>query len=336
MAKVRIIGTGAYAPGEAISNDEIRRLTGVDFDERALAEGRGIRARHIARLRGLDESAADFAEKAARAAMADAGIGPMDPSLFVVATDTPEFISPATSMLLQGRIQGGQADCGVFDVNASCAGFVTAFDIAARMMAGDGSYRYAVVVGVYDMTAHIRPDDAFGWAVFGDGAGAVVLERVADDEPSGYVTGRLLSDGTQWDYIGVYAGGSRRPVTEEALRSGDYGLQVIKKMPADRNQRLWVPMVRALCDKGGVPLESVGSFVFTQINRGVILDVMAELGLPASLAATSMDRYGYTGSACVPMAFHDAVRRGDVRRGDPVVFCASGAGLAVGANLFIY
>ncbi|PKL24323.1 MAG: ketoacyl-ACP synthase III [Spirochaetae bacterium HGW-Spirochaetae-3] len=336
MAKAKIIGTGAYAPGKSISNEEIKTLAGIDFDEVKLSEGRGIRNRHLARLRCIDESAADFAEKAARAAMADAGIGSMDPSLFIVATDTPEFISPATSMVIQGRIQGGQADCGVFDVNASCAGFVTALDAAAKMLACEPDYRYAVVVGVYNMAAHLRPGDAFGWAVFGDGAGAIVLERVPDDDPSGYVAGRLLADGTQWDYIGVYAGGARRPITHEVLESGEYGLELLQIMPGDRNIRLWVPMVRALCVKGGIPIERVEQFVFTQINKSVILDVMAELGRPASLAAMSMDRYGYTGSACVPMAFHEAVKRGDVRRGAPVVFCASGAGLAVGANLFIY
>ncbi|HPE88930.1 MAG TPA: hypothetical protein PLH55_05415 [Spirochaetales bacterium] len=163
MAKAKIIGTGAYAPGERISNDEIRRLAGVEFDEEQVAEVRGIRGRHFARLRGLDESTADFAEKAARAAMADAGVAASDPSLFVVATDTPEYISPPTSMLVQGRIQGGQADAETLDVNASCAGFVTAFDLAAKLLAAEPSYRYAVVVGAYCMSAHIRPGDAFGW-----------------------------------------------------------------------------------------------------------------------------------------------------------------------------
>lgn len=336
MAKARIAGTGLYAPGAPIGGDEIKRLAGIDFDAEQLAAVRGIESRHLARFRGLSESAADFAEKAARAAMADAGIGPADPRLIIVATDTPEYISPATSMVIQGRIQGGEADTTVFDVNASCAAFVTAFDVAAKMMAADPAYKYAVVVGVYDMSAHIRPGDAFGWSVFGDGAGAVVLERVDDGDPSGYIAGRFLADGTQWDYIGVYAGGAKEPVTREALDSGRYGLEVRKKMPGDRNQKLWVPMVRALCDKGGVPVSEVGQFVFTQINKSVILDVMAELGRPASLAAMAMDKYAYTGSACVPMAFHEAVKAGAVRRGEPVVFCASGAGLSVGANLFVY
>ncbi len=336
MAKAKIIGTGLYAPGSPIGNEELKRLAGVEFDAEKLEAKIGIKTRHVAKLRGMNESTADFGEKAARAAIADAGIDPMDVDLFVIGTDTPEYVSPATAILVQGRIQKGQRDSGAFDVGASCASFVTAFDAAALMLAGDPSLRYAVVTGIYNMPAHIRPGDAFGWSIFADGAGAVVLERVPDSDPSGYVCGKLVTDGTQWDYVGVYAGGTRKPVTKELLDAGTWGLELLQRLPGDRNVKLWPPIVRALCRKGGMPLESVSRFVFTQINKSVIEQVMDELGRPRELAPMVMDRYGYTGSGCVPMAFHHAVKDGSVKRGDPVVFCASGAGFAVGANLFIY
>ncbi len=336
MAKAMIAGTGAYAPGEPIGNEELKRLAGIEFDADRLRERIGIESRHVARLRGIDETTADFAEKAARAALADAGAAPSDVDLFIVGTDTPEYVSPATAILLQGRLQGGQRDACAFDVGASCASFVTALDAAARMMAGDPAMRTALVVGVYNMPAHVRPGDAFGFSIFADGAGAFVLRRVEDSERSGYLRGRFVADGTQWDYVGVYAGGTRRPVTRELLEAGTYGLELLKRLPGDRNLKLWPPVIRSLCESGGVPLESVGAFVLTQINRGVIHDVMDELGRPRELAPTAMERYGYTGSACVPMAFHHAVKDGRIRRGEPVVFCASGAGLAVGANLFTY
>ncbi len=336
MAKARIAGTGIYVPGEPISNEELKTLAGVEFDALRLEEKVGIKTRHAARLRGIDESTADFAEKAARAALSDAGVDALDVGLFVVGTDTPEYVSPATAIIVQGRIQGGQRDAAAFDVAASCASFATALDAAARMVAGDASLRYAVVVGVYDMPAHVRPGDAFGWSIFADGAGAVVLERVDDASASGYVTGHMVADGTQWNYVGVYAGGTRKPVTKELLESGQYGLELLQRLPGDRNVKLWPPIVRALCEKGGMPLEKVGAFVFTQINRSVIEQVMDELGRPRALAPMVMDRYGYTGSGCVPMAFHHAVKDGRIKRGDAVVFCASGAGLAVAANLLVY
>ena len=336
MAKAKIIGTGAYAPGAAIDNDELKRLAGIEFDAEKLESKIGIKSRHIARLRGIDETSADFAEKAARAALSDAGVDPMAVDLVIVGTDTPEYVSPATAILVQGRLQGGQRDTGAFDVGASCASFVTALDLAARMMATDPELRTAVVIGVYNMPAHIRPGDAFGWSIFADGAGAVVLSRTGDDDPSGYVTGKMVADGTQWNYVGVYAGGTRKPVTHELLDAGTYGLELLQRLPGDRNLKLWPPIIRALCAKGGIPVERVSRFVLTQINKSVIDDVMDALGRPRELAPMVMDRYGYTGSGCVPMAFHHAVHDGLVKRGDPIVFCASGAGLAVGANLFVY
>jgi len=336
MAKAKIIGTGIYAPGEPISNEELVRLAGVELDTEKIEGKIGIKTRHIARLRGIDETTADFAEKAARAALSDAGLGPMDADLVIVGTDTPEYVSPATAILVQGHLQGGQRDTAVFDVSASCASFVTALDVAARMMAGDPALRTAVVVGVYNMPAHVREGDAFGWSIFADGAGAVVLARVEDSDPSGYVTGTFVADGTQWDYVGVYAGGTRKPVTREILDAGTYGLENLQRLPGDRNVKLWPPVIHALCAKGGIPVEKVARFVMTQINKSVILEVMDILGRPRELAPLSMGRYGYTGSACVPMAFHHAVKDGLVHRGDPIVFCASGAGFAVGANLFIY
>jgi 3-oxoacyl-[acyl-carrier-protein] synthase-3 len=340
-ATVRIRGTGIYAPGESIDNAELARLAGIQFDAERLESKLGIRARHIARLRGIPETTADFAEKAARAALSDAGIEAKDVGLFVVATDTPEFISPATSILLQGRLQGGETDSGAFDVSASCASFVTALDTVARQMITDRSLRYSLVVGVYNMPAYLRPGDEFGWTIFADGAGAVLLGReqagessgYIDDKLDGYIEGVLKADGTQWNYVGVYAGGTRKPVTKEILDAGTWGLELLQRLPGDRNVKLWPALVHRLLDKAGWKLEHVDHILFTQINRSVIHQVMDILGLPLSKTTCVMDRYGYTGSACVPMALHTALREGRVKKGDAVVLVASGAGLAVGANL---
>ncbi len=329
MARARIRGTGLYAPGDAIGNDELKRLAGVEFDAERLETRVGIRARHIARLRGIAESTADFAEKAARQALQDAGVDPASLGLIIVATDTPEYISPATAILLQGRLQGGPSDCAVFDLGASCASFVAAIDVAARMVSTDDTLRFALVAGVYNMPAYLRPGDAFGWSIFADGAGAVVLERSADG--AGYVDGVRHADGTQWNYVGVYAGGTRAPVTRELLDAGRWGLELLQKLPGDRNVKLWPPLVRRLLARTGSTMADVDHLLFTQINRWVIEQVMAELGAPMERTTCIMDRYGYTGSACVPMALATALREGRVHSGDRVVLVASGAGLAVGA-----
>lgn len=335
MTSARISGTGIYAPGKPIDNEELKAITGIEFDSAKQEAKLGIARRHIAHLRGIGETTADFAEKAGRAALDDAGIDARDVGLFVVATDTPEFISPATGILLQGRLQGGETSARAFDVGASCASFVTALDLAARAVATDPGLRHALVVGVYNMPAYVRPGDVFGLSIFADGAGAVVLSKTDGDGAgiSRYIEGAFRADGTQWNYIGVYSGGTRNPVTKELLDSGRYGLELLQRLPGDRNVKLWPPLVRELLAKAHFPQEKVDHYFFTQINKSVILEVMQALGEPAGKTTMVMDRYGYTGSACVPMALHTALAEGRVKPGDAVVLVASGAGLAVGACL---
>lgn len=335
MIPLKILGTGLYVPGTVISNSELKSLTGLDFNSEKLESKPGIFNRHIAHLRGIPETTADFATKAALSAIGVAGISGDDIGLFVVGTDTPEYISPSTSIIVQGRIQKQETWASTFDVSASCASFTIAFDTAARIMATDSSIQFAVIIGVYNMPAYIRPDDSFGYSIFADGAGAVVIGRTRETT-SGYIGSQLLTDGTQYDYIGVYAGGTKMPVTQDVLDNKKQGLLSLQPLPGDRNVRLWPKVVNKLLTKYGLSIGDVDHFIFTQINRSVIAEVMEIIGAPITKTTTIMDKYGYTGSGCVPMAFHHAVNGGTIRRGDRVLFMASGAGLAVGSNLFIY
>jgi len=149
------------------------------------------------------------------------------------------------------------------------------------------------------MTAYLRPEDEFGWTIFAE---------------KGYREGIFKADGTQWDYLGVYAGGTRKPVTKELLDAGTWGLELLQRLPGDRNVKLWPSLVRRLLDKAGVELQQVDHLFFTQINRSVIQQVMGILGVPFERTTCVMDRYGYTGSACVPMALHTAIHEGRVKK----------------------
>ena len=335
MNKTKIIGTGIYAPGKAIDNPELKRLTGLEFDEQKLADKLGIKKRHIALLRNINESTADFATKAAQNAILNSGIDAEDIGLIILGTDTPEYITPATSILVQGRIQQKEKWTSSFDVSASCASFTIAYDNAVRILKTDPGIKYALVIGVYNMPAFIRADDPFSFPIFSDGAGAVIIENQSTG-PSDYINSQMLTDGTQHDFIGIYSGAAKHQITHEKLDAGEYGLQSLKPMPGDRNVRLWPMVVQQLLSKAQIDIEEIDHFIFTQINRSVILKVMDELGQDASKTTCIMDRYGYTGSACIPIAFHHAIAEGSIKRGAKVMFVASGAGLAVGSNLFIY
>ena len=333
MLPIRIKGTGIYAPGEPIDNATLKQLAGIEFDAEKIERKIGIRQRHIAHLRGMQETTVDFAEKAVLNALEDAGIDPEEVGLFILATDTPEYITPAGAILLQGRIQKGERWSMAFDIAASCASFTMAMEAASSLLMSAG-YKYAVIAGVYNMPAFLRPDDSFGYSIFADGAAAFVLEKT--ESTSSYIGSQMLTDGTQYDYIGIYAGGSKMPVTHQLLDEHKNGLLSLQALPGDRNVRLWPMIVNQLLTKYQTPIETIDHFIFTQINKSVIEKVMNALEQPMNKTTMVMDRYGYTGSACVGMAFHEAVKSGVVKRGDKVVFMASGAGLAVGSNLFIY
>lgn len=339
---VKVIGAGMYVPGDPISNEELTNLTGVEFDHDKFRLGLGIENRHIALLRDIDETTADFATKAAEDAIKNAGIDPMDVDLFIVGSDTHEYISPATSILVQGRIQKKEA-AGAFDVSSSCASFSLGFDIAAQYIQ-NGAYKTICVIGVYNMTRFIRynkddKDAAFSVPIFADGAGAIIIQGVSEEEPSKYLASKIIGDGTQWDYLGVYSGAARRPFNPDNtdyLENGQYGLENLKPLPGDRNVNLWPPLAEKTLERVGLKPEDVSLFVFTQINKSVIKKVMKILDQPLEKAITVMDKYGYTGSGCVPMAFYHAIKEGKLKRGDVVVFIASGSGFTVGCNVFRY
>lgn len=324
-----------YVPGKPIDNQELKKLAHIDFDVEKMESKLGIMQRHIARLRGIDESTADFATKAAEAAIRDANIDAEQIGLLIVGTDTPEFITPATSILVQGRIQKTEKWTNTFDVAASCASFTIAFDNAVRILKTDKSIQYALVIGVYNMPAFIRDEDAFSYPIFADGAGAVLIQNNSNGE-SDYINGQMLTDGTQWDYIGIYSGGAKNQLTKEKIDANEYGLTSLKALPGDRNVRLWPMVTKKLLEKSQLELNQIDHFIFTQINKSVILKVMDQLELPYEKTTCIMDKYAYTGSACVPIAFHHAIKEGKIKRGDKVMFIASGAGLAVGSNVFTY
>lgn len=322
VRRATVTGTGSYVPERVVTNAELSERLGEDVDE-FVSQVLGIRER---RFCAPDESTADLATAAGRRALEAAGRPPGEVDLLIVSTDTPEYVSPATSSVVQDRL--GLANAGVFDVNAACAGFVTALDAAAKYVAADPAYDVVLVVAAYAMSKYLDLDDKKTATIFADGAGAAVVEP--SGEP-GVLRCRLEADGSYAEYMGVFAGGTARPVDEEVLEEGYYDhVRFVRKYPPEVNERGWPRIARAVLDAEGLEPDEVDLWLFTQVNRSTIEAVMETLGQPMERAHTVMHKWGYTGSACVAMALDDAVAAGRLGAGDLVTMVASGAGLAMG------
>jgi 3-oxoacyl-[acyl-carrier-protein] synthase-3 len=318
-----IVGTGRYVPARVVTNAELEASLGEPVGDWLVANV-GIEARHVM---ADDETTSDLAVAAARQALARAGIEPADLDLLIVATDTPDYLSPATASVVQAKL--GARNAGTYDLNAACAGWVTGLDVAAKTIATDADYRHVLVVGAYGMSRFVDWTDKYTCTLFGDGAGAVVLG--ASDRP-GVLAAKLEADGRFHDALGIYTGGAWRPATAAAIeRFGRPRVEFVRKFPASFNVERWPPLVRSVLAKAGLTLDEVALFVFTQLNRRTIEATMEALGQPPSKTIWIMDKWGYVGSACIPMALDEAVLTGRLRRGDVVVFCASGGGLAMAA-----
>ncbi len=327
MTFAKIIGTGSYVPEKVLTNDDLSRMLGEDIDE-FVSQIIGIRERHIC---AENESTADLATAASKRALEAAGVSVEDLNLIILATDTPEHLSPATSVIVQDRI--GARNAGTFDVSCACAGFVTALDAASKFIIADPAYKNILVIGAYAMSKYIDWKDKKTATIFADGAGAVVLR--ASDEAPGFLGSRLLADGRFSDYMGIYAGGTRMPITEEVLREGRWTkVRFAQKYPPEVNIEGWPRIVRDVIAKCDLTPDDIALFLFTQVNVSTIKEVMRDLDVPMERTHTIMQKWGYTGSACIPMVLDDAVRTGKLKCGDNLIMCASGGGLNMACVAF--
>ena len=323
----RIVSTGRYVPERVVTNRELEEHYRQPLDE-WLQENVGIRERRFA---APDEATSDLAAEAARVALRRANVKPEDVDLLIVATDTPDYLSPATASVVQHKL-GISTNAGVFDVNNACAAFVTSLIIASKFITTEGHYNTALVIGAYAMSKFLDWDDYKTATVFADGAGALVLK--AAKEP-GFLSSKMIADGQYHDYMGIYAGGAFQPITSQLLEEREHCLKIKKRFPPDVNSSNWPRLVREVVERAGHRVEDIDRVYFTQINVNTIKQVMEELRLPLEKTHWIMDKWGYTGSACIPMALDDHIEQGKgPKPGDLVVLCASGGGYAMAAAAF--
>jgi 3-oxoacyl-[acyl-carrier-protein] synthase-3 len=323
----RILSTGRYIPERVITNDDLNEMLGENVGD-WLVENVGIRERHVM---ADDETTSDMILAASRQALDRAELEGVDLDLILVATDTPDYISPATASVVQAKL--GAVNAGTYDINCACAAWVTALDMAARYIATDPAYNHILVAGGYGMTKYIDWTDKYTCTLFADGAGVAIVGGGA--EP-GFLAGKLIANGEYHDALGIYTGGTYRPATPEVIAElGKPRVQFVRRFPATFNSDNWPPLVRAVVEKAGLTVDQIDFFVFTQLNVRTIEYVMENLGQPLSKTHWIMDKWGYLGSACIPVALDDALEQQvGPQSGDYVVLCASGGGLAMAATVW--
>jgi len=325
MAYATIAGIGHYVPAECVTNAELERRLGEPIADWLVAHV-GIERRHVM---AAHETTSDLALAAGREALERAGISAGELDLVIVATDTPDQLSPATASVLLHKL--GATRAAAYDVNAACAGWVTALDLASKTIVADETYRHILVVGAYAMTRYLDWTDKRTATLFSDGAGAVVLRAA---ERPGVIGAVLEAAGEYHDALGIYTGGATRPATvAEVQQHGPPRVEIVRRFPATFNTERWPALIRTLLARYGLAAADVSQYVFTQLNLRTIEATMAALDQPLERTHWTMDKWGYTGSACIPMTLYDAVARGKLRRGDHVICCASGGGVALAAAL---
>jgi 3-oxoacyl-[acyl-carrier-protein] synthase III len=313
-----IVATGSYLPEIEITNDLLRaRFASEPERIDKLEAATGILKRWYA-----PESwgTSDLALAAASQALENAGRKPEDVDLIILGTDSPDFITPATSVVLQHKL--GAKNAGTFDVSCACASFPTGLAAAAGLVATNASLTTVLVVGAYLMHRLADPNDPTIF-FYGDGASAAVLE--AADRP-GFIASAMQADGSYNRNWGIYAGGTAEPASEAAVRAGRTRVQFIERYPPEINEKGWPSITRRLAREGGFELNDVDLFIFTQVRKPTIENVMADLGVPFERTHTIMEECGYAGSACVGMALHDAIEKGKLRSAGLIVLVGSGVG----------
>jgi 3-oxoacyl-[acyl-carrier-protein] synthase-3 len=321
-----IIATGRYLPEREISNDMLReQLAHVpDFVDKMEA-GTGIRKRWYAPEAWCTS---DIALPAAQKALEKAGRKPADVDIIVLGTDSPDYITPSTSVVLQHKL--GAMNAGTFDVGCACASFPTGLSIASGLIAANEHIKTILVLGVYNIHKLADPKDPMIF-FYGDGAAAAVVEPA--NQP-GFISSAFRADGSYHKYWGIYSGGTYEPASADSVASGRTLVKMLDRFPPEVNDQGWPLLVRKVAKQGGFALSDIDFLIFTQVRKPTIELVMGDLGLPMSKTHTIMEEMGYTGSACVGMALDQAIELRKIKAGDLVVLVGSGVGYNQAAAAF--
>ncbi|MBI3164176.1 MAG: ketoacyl-ACP synthase III [Chloroflexi bacterium] len=327
MRNVQILSTGGYVPERVVTNAEVDAMMGESTGEWLLTNV-GIKER---RWMAPEQVTSDLIVEASKKALESAGITAADLDLIIVSTDTPDYLSPSTSIVVQNKLGADKAGC--YDINSACAGWVTALDQGAKYLMTEPQMKYILVAGGYGMSRFLDFADKKTANLFADGAGAVVL---GVGEEQGFLGSNLLAVGSFHDALGIYTGGTYRPCTPENMAQfGGPKVEFVKKFPKTFNTEYWPKLMQGALDKAGLTFNDVNQYYFTQLNLRTIEVMMDLLKQPIEKTHWVMDKWGYTGSPCVIMALDDAIAQDKgPKPGDVILFCASGGGITMASSVW--
>jgi 3-oxoacyl-[acyl-carrier-protein] synthase III len=320
---VAISALGCYTPPGVLTNQDLEKM--VETSDEWILQRVGISERHIA---APDIATSDLAVEAARAALAQRGIQGADLDAILVCTVTPDMLFPSTACLVQDRL--GAKHAWGFDLVAACSGFIYGLTTAAHLIRA-GTHKKVLVIGADTMSRIIDYTDRNTCVLFGDGAGAMLLEPSEEDSFIGFLN---EIDGSGGDYLKMPAGGSRMPASEETIRNHLHyvkqdGQQVFKYAVRKMHE-----ICCELLSRHGLTTKDVKLMIPHQANRRIIAATAERLGMDCDRVIINIDRYGNTTGATIPLATRDALESGKLKKGDIVLFIAVGAGFTVGANLW--
>ena len=319
---ISITGLGSYVPERVVTNDDLSTM--MDTNDEWIRERTGIRERRIAEP---EQALSDLCLPAAREALADAGLEGSEIDLIIVATVTPDMAFPSTAAILADQLGAGSA--AAYDLSAGCTGVMYAVAQGYGMLAGGLAHKALIVGG--DVLSKILDWSDRGTAVlFGDGAGAIVLERVAE---GGFLGFELGADGSGGPQLYLPAGGSRSPATAESVAEKQHFVKMNGREVFKFATRVLVQSGEAVLERAGAHIEDVDVYVPHQANVRIIDHATKKLGVPSERVVVNVDRYGNTSSGSIPLALADAQQDGRLTPGSLVLMTGMGAGLTWGSAL---
>jgi len=321
MPYAHITGWGVAIPEIVLTNDEIAEM--VDTNDEWIQSRTGIQERRIA---GADESTASLAIDASFRALETANISPADVDLIIVSTSSPEHIFPATAALVQDGI--GAVRAGAFDLLAACTGFIYALNMGAQAIR-TGSIKTVLVIGSETLSRFTNWEDRNTCILFGDGAGAFVLQ--ASENPGGVLSGVMRADGSGGDLLSVPAGGSKIPTSEQTVQDGLHFMQMNGREVFRFATRVMAQATREAADQAGFELDALDWIIPHQANRRIIVSAARSLKISLDQFVINVERFGNTSTASIPLATVEALEDERIKPGNKIVFMGFGSGLTWGA-----